>query len=221
VYTTVIAAVPHDTFLIEALGSIYRQTLPPESVEIVVDSESESSRAWMEGIRGKFPDASFHVQSGSGMASALAVGIERVATPYVAFLDCDDLWLPEKQERQIEILRSEPSIDAVTCQSRNISEISTSEFPAVTASMFTATTFRTDAFRKFGAPDPAASHYVWLYRWWASARAEGICTSTVDYVGLHRHIHGRNSWIQGNRQAHQDLMAELRRLSREKRETAG
>ncbi|MFB7394922.1 glycosyltransferase family 2 protein [Streptomyces sp. NPDC056191] len=40
------------------------------------------------------------VQSGAGRARNLA--IERARGDYIAFLDSDDLWLPEKAERQIE-----------------------------------------------------------------------------------------------------------------------
>lgn len=217
-YSTVIASLADEPLLSEALDSVFAQSVPPSSVEVVIDRESSATRDWIRDIHTRHPSVSFEVQQGTGMAAALAEGISRVREEFVAFLDSDDLWLPRKQEHQIALLRQAPHVDAATCLSRNIGRVSGDDRPAVDAAMFTATTFRTVAFDRFGMPDAEASHYVWLYRWWARARGMGIRTSSVDYVGLERRIHGGNSWIQGQDQAHRDLMAELRRLSAEKRQ---
>jgi glycosyltransferase involved in cell wall biosynthesis len=218
VYSTVIASLADEPLLIEALDSVFEQTVPPSSVEVVIDRKSGATQDWIRDIHARHPSVTFVVQQSTGMAAALGEGISRARAEFVSFLDSDDLWLPRKQEHQLARLRDDPDLDAVSCLSRNTGRITGGERPAVAAAMFTATTFRTTTFERFGLPDVEASHYVWLYRWWSCARGLGIRTSSVDYVGLERRIHGGNSWIQGQKQAHRDLMAELRRLSAEKRQ---
>ncbi len=84
--------------------------------------------------------------------------------------------------------------------------------------MFTSTTFRASAFADFDLADHDATHLTWLNRCWAREHDQGIRTSAVDYVGLHRRIHPENSWTQHPREAHADLLAELREITRRRRE---
>ena len=216
-YSTVIAAVAGEPLILEALSSVQDQTLPPRTVHVVIDEQSDGVRQWTTAMQERCHGVRVHTQPGRGMSSALAFGISQVTTPYVAFLDADDIWLPRKQELQVDLLRTSSGIDAVTCLAQNVDAQRGMSGPLRNSTMFTATTFRTDAFARFGLPDPQASHYVWLYRWWSAAKAADISIDTIEYVGLHRRIHGGNSWITGQQQAHRDLMAELRRLSAVKR----
>lgn len=215
-YSTVIAARVGDPRLVEAVASIARQTLVPERIEVITDAGQDVPKAWCREVLGASPSVHFHVQTDRGMAAAVAAGIRRVRSEYVAFLDCDDRWRPEKQERQIQELMRNPGLDAVTCRAANVHEGESVEtgqgWPGVSSGMFTATTFRTRTFERFGLPDPEAGHYVWLYRWWARARSRGITTSDIDYVGLERGIHGENSWVTGNAEAHGALLAEIRSI---------
>ena len=43
-----------------------------------------------------------------GMSATRNLGIRYAAGKYVAFLDVDDLWLPEKFEKQVAILEAQP-----------------------------------------------------------------------------------------------------------------
>lgn len=215
-YTTVIATRAGDPGIADAIESIASQTLPPSAIRVVTDADDAPLPGWREHLAGGGVHVSFDEQEDRGLASALAVGIAHVTTPYVAFLDADDVWNPLKQERQLAMLQERPDLDAVTCVAMNVrigadgTRIETGRAPAA---MFTATTFRTSTFARFGLPDPSAGHYAWLYRWWAGARAAGIREDACDYVGLERRIHGGNSWVTGSEQAHRAILGELRRIS--------
>jgi hypothetical protein len=220
VYTTLIAAVPGDEHLLEALGSVYGQSLAPERVEVITDRGVDVSAAWRAEIVDRHPSVVFTTQPGTGMISALNHGIEAIETPYVAFLDCDDLWLPNKQEMQIALLEKNESLHAVSSRAVNVIATpsgSVAEQDPRPACMFTATTFRTDTFRTFGLIDPTASHHTWLYRWWARARDAGIRTTAIEKVGLERRIHSRNSWVVDNQEAHANLLAEIRSITATRR----
>jgi glycosyltransferase involved in cell wall biosynthesis len=222
-YTAVIATRLRDPYLIHALSSIYGQSYPPERVEVIVDAGHDLAKDWHDEIVDRFPEVSIRTQTGRGMISALNFGIERLATPYVSFLDSDDVWRPLKQEFQVAILEEDPSLHAVLCRAVNSTVKEDGEFESgrpTRSSLFTSTTFRSSTFSTFGPLDTSASHFVWLYRWWASARQAGIRTSEIEYIGLERRIHGANSWLVNNQDAHSELLGEIRRIVARNRGTA-
>lgn len=219
VYTAVIATRAGEPGLAAAIESIAAQSAAAAAILVVTDADDDRPPRWTEHLGGAGCEIRFLVQPGRGLASALTWGIGQVRTPYVAFLDADDVWNAQKQEQQVRMLDDRPEIDAVTCVAVNAridDDGSRVEARRAPAAMFTATTFRTDAFTRFGFPDPSAGHYAWLYRWWARARAAGIQVAHSDYVGLERRIHGGNSWVTGSEEAHRALFAEVRRISKAK-----
>lgn len=206
--------------ILEALNSIYSQTLAPNRVVIVVDDRDEVPFPWWRSIVTAFHDVELLRHPGSGIASAMASGIRHMSSPYLAFLDTDDLWMPEKQAKQVAALEQAEHVDAVICSARNVWTSTTGHShhePTFACATFTATTFRATTFEKFGFPDPIAGHHTWLYRWWAKARRQGISSHHVDYLGLDRRIHGANSWCIDNAVAHQALLSELRIIIAAKR----
>ena len=59
-------------------------------------------------------------QKQSGCAAARNAGVAASTAQYVAFLDGDDLWAPEKLERQAAVLDARPEIDLTFSWSRII-----------------------------------------------------------------------------------------------------
>lgn len=113
-YTVVIPTKDRPGMLREALDSVFSQTLPPESVQVVVDEVEDRVKY---SFLARF-DARLSVRftgGGLGGAKARNLGLDCVKTPYTFFLDDDDLWLPRKAEKQIEMLRAHPEWVAITC----------------------------------------------------------------------------------------------------------
>lgn len=222
-YTTVIASLPGEPLLAQTLASIAAQTLPAERVLVVCDAGEPLPEAWISEMTGILPVVEFHRTERPGQVAAINLGIALTTTPYVAFLDADDLWQPEKQERQIALLEQESGVDAATGLAANFRVDASGELllePASTAIMFTATTFPRRTFERFGSLPPECTHFTWLYRWWGDARTGGISTRSIDYVGLHRRLHDSNSWSVRQEEAHHDLLGELRRRIQSSREKA-
>lgn len=88
-----------EKYLDDALKSVYSQTYQPYEV-IVVDDGSRSGR--VSEICQKYGDKLTYVrQENRGVSAARNAGIRASRGVYIAFLDDDDLWRPEKLKKQV------------------------------------------------------------------------------------------------------------------------
>ena len=93
------------------VASIESQTVRPLEI-IVVDDGSTDDTA--EVARSLDADGlRVTTQANAGHAAARNTGIAAAQGHHVAFLDADDLWLPQKLERQLAEMRRDPSIRAL------------------------------------------------------------------------------------------------------------
>lgn len=108
----VVPAYEAEAFLGETLDGILAQTLPPARV-VVVDDGSGDRTAEIARARG----TPVHVvrQENRGVSEARNRGVSETTAPFVAFCDADDVWLPEKLERQMRALEADPDAVAAFC----------------------------------------------------------------------------------------------------------
>jgi glycosyltransferase involved in cell wall biosynthesis len=215
VYTAVVAARPGEKFLDEAVSSIYNQTLAPDSVIVVINGSPLLTGPDKSYISARFTAATVIESSVPHMAHAFNLALKRVKTRYVAFLDADDTWAPDKQAHQVEMLESDGSLNAVCGLTVNHSSRSTgisSYSSALSGRIFGAITFTGLTFIRLGMPDPRAEHFTWLYRWWAMAGASGIRLAHHDDVVLRRRIHESNGWVTDYERGRRQLLTEVRRI---------
>lgn len=94
----------------QAVRSVLAQTLPAAEI-IVVDDASEDDT---QSVLRSFGDRITVITSRENIERAAArnLGASRAATPYVAFLDSDDEWTPEKLQSQAPLLA--PGVAVVT-----------------------------------------------------------------------------------------------------------
>ncbi len=88
-----------------AIDSALSQTFPDIEV-IVVDNGSTDDTPSM--IKTKYPQIRFFIESRRGVSAARNRGILNVNGNWIALLDSDDEWLPEKLEKQISFSKRDP-----------------------------------------------------------------------------------------------------------------
>ncbi len=90
-----------------AVDSVLGQTCRDFELIVINDGSSDDTRQVLAG----YGEAIRVIDQGNGgMSAARNAGIRVARGRYVAFLDADDWWLPEKLARQIELLESRPEL---------------------------------------------------------------------------------------------------------------
>ncbi|MEI7035745.1 glycosyltransferase family 2 protein [Fulvimonas yonginensis] len=96
-----------------AVASIAGQRLPPAEVLLVDDCSCDGTLERLHEIARSYPDGWVRVLAlprNGGPSGARNLGWSHARQPYIAFLDADDTWHPEKLSIQMEVLESDPSI---------------------------------------------------------------------------------------------------------------
>jgi glycosyltransferase involved in cell wall biosynthesis len=94
-----------EKYLPGTLDSLLAQTYPALEVIAVDDGSADGSPAILERYRARFGGRLEVLRiPNSGVSTARNTGVERARGHYVAFIDQDDLWEPEKVAQQVEAL---------------------------------------------------------------------------------------------------------------------
>ncbi|MGE3873296.1 MAG: glycosyltransferase family 2 protein [Parvibaculaceae bacterium] len=108
--TVVIPVFNRASLLRRTLASVAAQTMTPLEVLVVDDGSAVGEAAKIRSIVSEFEqllDVRLLVNElNRGLPETRNRGIAEARGEYVAFLDSDDLWLPEKLERQMRAIRS-------------------------------------------------------------------------------------------------------------------
>ena len=102
-------------YLGEALRSVLAQTSPPVEVIVVDDGSTDETST---EIQRSFPSVTVISNHGHGLAAARNTGLQRSAGAWIAFMDDDDTWHPEKLSTQLEQVASAEDAENVIWASR-------------------------------------------------------------------------------------------------------
>jgi GT2 family glycosyltransferase len=91
----------------EALDSILGQTVPAAEVIVIDDGSIDGTPGVVRGFGAR---VQYVRQENAGAAAARNRGLALARGDYIAFLDADDLWLPEKLEKQLALLERQPEL---------------------------------------------------------------------------------------------------------------
>lgn len=109
-----------------AIQSALDQTYQNIEVLVVDDNEGGSSESnYVKNIVESYSDKRVRLVTQPkhiNGAEARNAGVRASKGKYIAFLDDDDQWLPEKLEKQISILNNDNTIDGVSCLYNELSD---------------------------------------------------------------------------------------------------
>ena len=99
-----------------AIKSAESQTWPSIEIIVVDDASSDGTQLFLQQLVSA--DARVQVVRNEvprGGGGARNQGVAAARGTYVAFLDDDDIWLPEKLAEQVKLMRKTPGASAVSC----------------------------------------------------------------------------------------------------------
>lgn len=180
----------------ETLESIFSQTYNPLEVLVIDDGSTDSTRnrvsRFGRNVRYIYYDAGNNV-------AARNRGIIESQGEFIAFLDADDLWRPQKLTLQIEHLRANPHNSICVCHVQNfvsqdavkiISDAGPygAPVPGFVNSALLAPRY---VFDLLGLFDESIRHSAEL-DWFLRARAQFIRTGLLKEILVDRRLHGSN-----------------------------
>jgi glycosyltransferase involved in cell wall biosynthesis len=183
----------------EAVASACAQTLPCAELILVDDASTDDSVAVARHLaqRAPIPVRILEHSVNRGIGAARNTGIRAAVHPWVAFLDSDDLWAPEKNARQAAALAAAPGT--------GVSTSGFEEFFCPTYTPQPGEQLRADAgilggtmicvastFERVGLFDAElrAGEFI---EWMARVRAARIPAAHVSERLLRRRVHGTNT----------------------------
>jgi len=209
-----------EAYLAEALESVAAQTLQPAQTIVVDDGSTDRSA---EIARG-FPFVTLVSQQNRGLPSARNAGLDAATGELVAFLDADDVWEPQKLQRQVAYLDTHPEVPFVFAYHRYLIEDPEALPPFLRHTLALESERSTlpsawlvrrdalDAVGRFRTGLTISDDLDWLMR----ASDLGLRPGTVEEVLLSRRIHSSNLSLDA-RETQRELLGILRESLRRKR----
>ena len=95
-----------------ALASVLDQSFSDLEVWVVDDGSTDDTPAWLSAPADPRIKV-LRLDRNVGQAAARNLGLDQVRSPFLAFQDSDDEWLPDKLAHQMKLLQDHPGVDMV------------------------------------------------------------------------------------------------------------
>lgn len=119
--SVVMASYHHERWILEAVNSVLDQTMGDLELIVVDDASTDGTVDALSGVRDPRMRV-YKLDVNQGAASALNIAVQQARGTYVAVLNSDDAWEPNKLERQLEVFAERPELGAVFTSARFIGE---------------------------------------------------------------------------------------------------
>lgn len=185
-----------ERFIAEAIDSVRRQTCPVQEIIVVDDGSADRTADVLDKLGAGVTYVHQHHQ---GASAARRRGAALAGGEYIAFLDADDLWRPDKIARQLACMEADPSVGACTTHMQNFwmeevgherpaqSERLTAPQPGVASTVI----LRTRAYREAGPLDETLRHRD-IQDLLVRVQSAGWSLTTLPDVLVDRRIHTSN-----------------------------
>lgn len=106
-------------YIAESIDSVIAQTITDWELQIVDDCSTDNTTEVLKPYFEQYPNIHYScLPHNGGPAAARTEALRRAAGKYCAFLDSDDLWLPDKLEKQLGFMEKNGALFSCTayCQ---------------------------------------------------------------------------------------------------------
>lgn len=181
-----------EKFVSSAIQSVISQKIVPAEIVVVDNGSNDLTRTIVEDF-----GLPFFVQTLGGVGQSRNFGLEKTVSPFVKFLDADDLLQPNALETLQGNLKSDQS-QFVYGQSVNFVDFTYppigsrsfahTDVPILSPTPLSAMIHR-DAFKVFGLPH--GDNFSWN-RWFTEVQPRGLRVTKVHEIVAMRRIHTEN-----------------------------
>ena len=102
--SVIIPVYNRSTLINRAIKSVMEQTITPDEIIVIDDGSTDGTG---NIVKNRYPDVILLKQKNRGVSCARNNGINNAKGTWLALLDSDDEWLPEKLEKQLLGLRND------------------------------------------------------------------------------------------------------------------
>ena len=198
--SVIIPVYNHGRYLAETLDSVFAQTYSSIEVIVVDDGSTDDSAK----IAQTYSSLRYVYQTNQGAATARNMGVAASRGEFIAFLDADDSWKPEKLRFQVEYLTQHPEVGILATRVYQYFDSVVDIPPGFRADrllgkqpgMIPSTLMiRKTVFEQIGGFSPewvTSEDTEWLCR----ARDSQVATAMVPEVLAMRRLHSSNISLQ-------------------------
>jgi len=191
-----------ERYLREALDSILAQTYPVLEIIVVDDGSSDGTA---DVVRSYGDSVRYLWQPRNGPVVARNLGLGAVQGEFVAFLDADDYWHPEKLSHQMARFRAREELSVSVTHVQNFwspelvdgmqsqSSGRLDPLPGYVTQTLLARRATFDAVGSFDATRKHASELDWFLRAIAQGEVIELLADVLVHRRLHRHNYSRLS----------------------------
>ncbi|MBN1556346.1 MAG: glycosyltransferase family 2 protein [Phycisphaerae bacterium] len=111
--SVILPAYNAEAFIAEAVESVRAQTYTDYELIAVDDGSTDRTGEILDELAKEFPAMRVVRQANTGLAGARNAAVAAMRGTYIALLDADDLWLPEKLARCVAFLEENPHLSIV------------------------------------------------------------------------------------------------------------
>jgi glycosyltransferase involved in cell wall biosynthesis len=108
----VMAAYNSAPYMPEAINSVISQSYPYWELHIINDGSKDNTAEVVRPFLAD-PRIIYHEQENTGQARAKNRGLRAARGEFIAFLDADDKWSPDKLEKQLPVFKAHPEAGLV------------------------------------------------------------------------------------------------------------
>jgi glycosyltransferase involved in cell wall biosynthesis len=200
-------------FVAQALASLCAQSRPIQQMVVVDDGSSDDSRELLEQL-GQPVLACPH----RGISASLNEAARASTGEWLAWIDADDLWHPDKLEWQTQSLLEHPEWAGVFVGVEQFREDGAALEEAPGGRLRGALLLRRAAWEQVGCFDESLPTGEFI-DWMARAQSQGLHFGDLPQIGYRRRLHDRNTTLQRHPGA--DYLRLIRaKLQRERRPSA-